>query len=90
MLDDHEKFNEFIKFISYWLQTYKSVCFKLLNKQANLTNELNKMNKAAKAVITDDDDEDDDEDNELNTKDNDGELDFTISYDDFKIGFYFT
>ena len=84
MLEDHEKFNEFVKFIAYWLKSYQSVCFKLLNKQANLTNEFNAMKKEAKNNATDDEDGDDEDAPGGNLKKGEEENDFSICQDDFK------
>ena len=67
----------------YWIKTYKDICFKLLNKQANLTNEFIAMKNEAKNNATTDDEDDGDGDNEGKFKKSE-ENDFSINHEDFK------
>ena len=66
---------------------YQGVCYKLLNKQANLTNEFNKNKNEAKNNANTDDEDDgdggDDQDEEGKGKKSQ-ENDFSIDHEDFK------
>jgi hypothetical protein len=91
LIKDSEKYNEFIRFMVYWLKNKQEICYELLHRHAQALAEKQTFtvkveNAPAREVKNNKEGDSDDDDDEQNKKNIlESNLNFKVSYDDFKL-----